>query len=124
MKYIAVFDEEELTNDLRHEFNRYALTAKFNNRVKRLIPVVTSMIINGEGTTAYLTQGHIDCLTEYERQQMMQEMMDRLKESMEEDLKKNALSVEEIRKQFGFPKPLDMSSNAIVRLKDDSSDKT
>lgn len=70
---------------------------------------VDSLTIIVNGMALYLTDGHIEALKNYERDQILKEMCDRIKSSFDE------MPSAEFMKKFNLPlKPLD---NGIVRLK-------
>ncbi|MBO7713936.1 MAG: hypothetical protein J6S85_10230 [Methanobrevibacter sp.] len=69
MKYIAVLDEEMLSYFRTYDCGR-TLVLKDERGYKRAInlkPIVRPLFVNTDGKTAYLTQGHIDCMLDYER---------------------------------------------------------
>ena len=114
MKYVMIFDEDEF-KDLRYQFNQYASTVKVNDDVKQVIPCIVPLLISELGLTAPLSEGQIDCLRQYDKEQMFKEVMERY---MNEDIDTNyILTADELRRQFGLP-TLD---NAVVKLDDKSN---
>ena len=115
MKYIMIFDEDEF-KDLRYQFNQYTSTAKVNGDVKQVIPCIVPLLISETGLTAPLSEGPIDCLRQYDKEQMFKEMINRMMEDkIEEDY---TPSIDEMRRQFGLPT---LDHNAVVKL-DNKSD--
>ena len=122
MKYIAKFDDASLS-----EFNleecAFALYIKDKTGIMRgvpLTPVTNPILVNPDGSFVYLTQGHIDCLAEYAREQMRKDLMESVTKYLEIDLQESsALTAEELRKQFGlFPYTCEPVNNPIIKLKE------
>lgn len=78
MKYIAIVDDEFLSNfrvdarsDPRYSDMVLVVTDKAGStRGIGLKPLQGAMIVTAEGNSAYLSQSHIDCLIEMERKEM------------------------------------------------------
>jgi len=74
MKHVIVVDDEMLSN-FRIDDCGKTLVVKDKvgaERAFNLIPLAKPLVINGDGEKAYLTQGHIDCLIDYERSQAIE----------------------------------------------------
>jgi len=88
MKYIAVFDDEFLSN-FRLDDNGLTLVMgdkRGYNRAVRLKPLIQNVLTAEHGESIYLTQDHIDCLLTFEREQMIKEMYADMMRSLD-DLK-------------------------------------
>lgn len=78
MKYIAVFDDDFLSN-FRLDDNGLTLVVgdkRGYNRAVRLKPLIQNVITSEHGDSVYLTQDHIDCLLKFETEQMKKKMCD------------------------------------------------
>lgn len=78
MKYIAVFDDEFLSNFRLYD-NRLTLVMgdkQGYNRAVRLKPLMRNVLTTEHGESIYLTQDHIDCLLKFDREQMIKKMCD------------------------------------------------
>lgn len=69
MKYIAVFDDESLKN---FRLDDGGLTLVMHDeamatRAVKLFPIQRNTFTTVNGQSVYLTQGHIDAMIEYER---------------------------------------------------------
>ena len=117
MKYLAVFDDDFLSNFRRDDCGlTLVLTDKSGcTRAVNRTPLQRPILTNTQGISLFLTDGHIDALTDYEREQMIKEIADKLTE----DFSKDMLTTEEIRKQFGLPRIFEpIETNAVVRLEE------
>ena len=77
MKYLAIFDDEFLSNFRRDDEDTLVLDDRAGaTRAVKLKPLRHPTITREDGETLYLTQGHIDCLLRYEAE----ERFKRLKE--------------------------------------------
>ena len=68
MKYIAIFDEDLLSN-FRLDDGGLTLVMKDKReatRAVRLKPIIKPTVVKEDGESAYITQGHIDSMLEYE----------------------------------------------------------
>lgn len=78
MKYIAVFDDDFLSN-FRLDDNGLTLVVgdkRGYNRAVRLKPLIRNVLTSEHGASVYLTQDHVDCLLKFERERMMEKMFD------------------------------------------------
>lgn len=69
MKYAIVIDDEMLSNFRVDDYGK-TLVVKDKVGAERafsLIPLAKPLVMKEDGEKAYLTQGHIDCLIDYER---------------------------------------------------------
>jgi hypothetical protein len=74
MKYIAVFDDDFLSN-FRLDDGGLTLVLDDKNgfsRATQLKPLQRNVLTTTEGQSVYLLQKHIDCLIEMERKEMME----------------------------------------------------
>lgn len=74
MKHIIIIDDEMLSN-FRIDDNGKTLVVKDRadaTRAFNLIPLAKPLVVKEDGEKAYLTQGHIDCLIDYERNQAIE----------------------------------------------------
>ena len=93
MKYIAIFDDENLSN-FRVDEKSTECGCKFSYENRKfsykvlivedkmgllrsiaLKPLQEPMIVSEEGNSAYLNQKHIDCLIEMEKKQMFDKVV-------------------------------------------------
>lgn len=83
MKYIAIFDDENLSNfrvDTKSNgtYSYKVLIVEDKMGFPRgiaLKPLQEPMIVSEEGNSAYLSQEHIDCLIEMEKKQMFDKVV-------------------------------------------------
>ena len=74
MKYAIVIDEEMFSNFRIDDYGK-TLVVKDKvgaERAFNLIPLAKPLVMKEDGEKAYLTQGHIDCLIDYERSQAIE----------------------------------------------------
>ena len=86
MKYIAIVDDNFLSN-FRRDDNGLTLVLTDKNGVTRAVPlkpVNTYTIVLPDGQSAYITQGHIDALVEYEKQVTIKEALERFNKTFDE----------------------------------------
>jgi len=90
MKYIAIVDDEFLSNfrvDIKSNAQSCSdivlvVTDKAGStRGIKLKPLQRVMIVTDEGNSAYLSQSHIDCLIEMERKEMFEEAIQNMMKS-------------------------------------------
>ena len=93
MKYIAIFDDKDLSN-FRVDEKSAECGCKFSHENRKfsykvlvvgdkmgfsrgiaLKPLQEPMIVSEEGNSAYLSQEHIDCLIEMEKKQMFDKVV-------------------------------------------------
>lgn len=102
MKYIAIIDEEILEN--------FRLDDRFDNKPGKLLvledlnkctravelkPIKAPIVVIKNGDSAYLTQGHIDAMTEYEQRQKI--------ESIQKDFAECSASLARIANEATIP---------------------
>lgn len=94
MKYICVFDDSVL-DDFENSLDRDGIFIKLMNKRKkeitfRITPLIYPTITVDEETGSdklhilYLTEGHIDALRKYEREQTMKMFVERFKNDLDE----------------------------------------
>lgn len=81
MKYIAIFDDDILCN-FRRDDN--GLTLVLNDmhgftRAVGLKPIGKPLVVNTDGESVYITEGHIKALTDYEAEQTTKEMFAKIR---------------------------------------------
>lgn len=80
MKYLIVVDDNMVSN-FRTDDNGLTLVVTDKTGFKRgmkMKPICRPMLVNDEGSSVYLTQGHIDAFLEYEREETFKLAMERL----------------------------------------------
>lgn len=82
MKYIAIIDEQILNNFRLDDNGKILVLTDTNNctRAVEIKPIAKTMVVLKDGESAYITQGHIDAMVEYEQKQQI--------ESIQKDLAK------------------------------------
>ena len=93
MKYMAIFDDSMLSIfRLDDEGLTLVLTDKAGStRAVRLKPLQHPTITTEGGASLYLTQGHIDCLREYEKIKMLEEAIQRVSDTFSNPYDINAI---------------------------------
>lgn len=81
MKHVIIIDDEMLSN---FRIDDYGKTLVVNDKAGatrgfNLIPLAKPLVIKEDGEKAYLTQGHIDCLIDYERDKALERAIDSFK---------------------------------------------
>ena len=69
MKHVVIIDDEMLSNFRIDDYGK-TLVVKDKAGFERafsLLPLAKPLVVKEDGEKAYLTQGHIDCLIDYER---------------------------------------------------------
>lgn len=87
MKYIAVFDDEFLSN-FRLDDNGLTLVMKDKRRYDRAVrlkPLIRNVLTLEHGESIYLTEDHIDCLLKFEKEQTEKEIFDNFIESLSDE---------------------------------------
>lgn len=85
MKYIAVFDDAMLSNFRLDDADKLTLVMHdkgYAARAVRLKPLVAHILVTREGTSCYLTEGHIEALKEYEEKETVKTILDEWRNSM------------------------------------------
>lgn len=103
MKYLAVFDDNFLSN-FRLDDNglTLVLTDKTNcTRATKLLPIQRPVLTVENGGSVFLTQDHIQALLKFERDKMFDEMIKDINKSFEE-IPKSYIPKEELRRMFGL----------------------
>ncbi len=80
MKHVIVIDDEMLSY-FRVEDCERTLVVKDKvgfERAFNLIPLTKPLVVKEDGEKAYLTQGHIDCLINYERNKESERILNSL----------------------------------------------
>lgn len=83
MKYIAIVDDAFLSN-FRRDDNGLTLVVKDKNNSTRampLKPIVAPVLTMQSGEAVYITQGHIDAMLEYEKQEQIKEVIEQIQQN-------------------------------------------
>lgn len=95
MKYIAVFDDEMLSHFRTDDYDTTLVLTDNQNCTRgiKLLPLAKPLVANEEGIALYLTQEHIDCLLDYERQKSLERVLDsfKLEDGFEDKIKDRCL---------------------------------
>ena len=114
MRYLLILDESQYNDFEKVDGNLleiYAIDQNGNKRLLDLRPIQREMVVMPNGASAYITQGHIDAMMEYEREQHIKEICDRMNHNLDGindvDLPKHVLLLtpEEVKRQFGIVSP-------------------
>ena len=70
MKYIAIIDESQL-----NDFEKYHLLFEGKKRNLELKPICKEMLVNKDGESVYLSDGHIKCFLDYEQKKILEEVI-------------------------------------------------
>ena len=78
MKYIAVLDEEILQYFQTDDCGRTLVLKDEQGytRAVNLKPIARPLFVNTNGENVYLTQGHIDCMLDYEREEAIKRVVE------------------------------------------------
>lgn len=77
MKHVIIIDDEMLSN-FRVDDCGKTLVVKDGAGFERafsLLPLAKPLVVKEDGEKAYLTQGHIDCLIDYERNKALERVI-------------------------------------------------
>lgn len=111
MKYLLILDEHQYNNFQKVDGDLLKIYATDENGTKHILdlkPIQREMVVMPTGASAYITRGHIDAMIEYEREQHIKEICDRMNSSLDGindvDLPKHIplITPEELRRQFGM----------------------
>ena len=111
MRYLLIIDESQYSDFEKVDGNLleiYAVDQNGNKRMFDVRPIQREMLVTPNGASAYLTQGHINAMMEYEREQHIKEIVDKMNHSLDGindmDLPKRVplITPEEIKRQFGL----------------------
>jgi hypothetical protein len=111
MQYLIVLNETLYNYFEKVDGSPLEIKAADKDGVYHLLdlrPIQREMLVTPNGACAYLTQGHIDALMEYEREQHIKEICDRINHGLDGindvDLPKRVplITPEELRRQFGL----------------------
>ena len=83
MKYLAIIDEAFLSN-FRLDDGGLTLVVKDKNNCTRampLKPIGKPVITLPTGDSVYITQGHIDAMLEYEKQEQIKEVIEQMQQN-------------------------------------------
>ena len=81
MRYLLILDESLYNDFQKVDGNLLEIYAIDQNGIKRtfdLRPIQREMVVMPNGASVYITQGHIDAMMEYEREQHIKEICDRM----------------------------------------------
>lgn len=78
MKYLVILDDEILSNFRTDDYGKTLVLIDKNGftRAMKLIPLVKPLVTNENGFALYLTQEHIDCLLDYEREESLKRILE------------------------------------------------
>ena len=108
MKYLLIVDDQYVK---KYDNSTPYVTAVLEDylTIKLIVtPLQREMLVMPNGASAYLTQGHIDAMMEYEREQHIKEIVDKMNHSLDGindvDLPKRVplITPEEVKRQFGL----------------------
>lgn len=111
MRYLLILEEDQYNYFEKVDGNLLEIYATDKNGTKHILdlrPIQREMVVMPDGASAYITQGHIDAMLEYEREQHFKEMCNRMNHSFdginEIELPKRVpfFTPEEIKRQFGM----------------------
>ena len=108
MRYLIILEEYQYNDFQKVDGNPLEIYARDATGIKRIFdvrPIQREMLVMPNGASAYLTQGHIEAMMVYEREQHIKEICDRMKHNLDGindvDLPKHVplVTAEEPRKQ-------------------------
>lgn len=111
MRYLLILEECQYNDFEKVNGNPreiYAIDANGSKRVFGVKPIQREMVVMPNGASAYITQGHIDAMMKYEREQQIKEICDRFNRNFDGindiDLPTRVplLTPEEIKRQLGM----------------------
>ena len=114
MKYMVILDESQFKDFNINTTKPFAIHLTDKNGEDRLLsyrPIIKPMVVIPTGESVYITQGHIDALTEYECNEQIKELCERMNHSIDGikdvDLPSNIplLTPEDIKRQLGIVSP-------------------
>lgn len=78
MKYLVMLDDEILSNFRTDDYGKTLVLIDKNGftRAMKLIPLVKPLVTNENGVALYLTQEHINCLLDYEREESLKRILE------------------------------------------------
>lgn len=118
MRYLIILEESQYNDFQKVDGNLLEIYATDENGTKHILdlrPIQREMVVMPDGASAYITQGHIDAMIEYEREQHIKEMCDRMNRNLDcindIDLPKRVplFTPEEIKRQFGIVSPSEVA---------------
>ena len=71
MKFIAIIDESQLNIDEK----MYLIFESKNKRNLSIKPIHKEMLVNKDGESVYLSDGHIKCFLDYEQKKILEEVI-------------------------------------------------
>ena len=111
-KYLLIVDDFFLKDFERIDgLNFYVTDKNGTRRTLVLKPLVKPVLVTVEGNSVYLEPGYIDAMIEYEREQHIKEICERMNHSLDGindvDLPKRIplMTPEELKRQFGIVSP-------------------
>ena len=111
MRYLLILEEHQFNDFKKVDGYPLEIKATDKNGVDHSFvvrPIQREMVVMPNGASAYITQGHIDAMICYEREQHIKEICDKMNHSLdginEVDLPKRIplITPEEIKRQFGL----------------------
>ena len=86
MKYIAIFDDASIADFRRDETDKLTLVMYGEagaTRYVKLKPVIRPTVTLETGESVYITQGHMDALIKYEKDEFTKEVIERMNKSLD-----------------------------------------
>lgn len=121
MRYLLILEEYQYNDFQKVDGNPLEIYARDATGIKRIFdlrPIQREMVVTPNGASVYITQGHIDAMMEYEREQHIKEICDKMNHNLDGindvDLPKRVpwylsdlsyLTPEGIKKHFGITSP-------------------
>ena len=111
MRYLLILEESQYNDFQKVDGNLLEIYIKDkdgNDHLFDVRPIQREMVVMPNGASAYLTKGHIDAMLEYEREQHIKEICDRMNHSFDGindiELPKRVplITPEDVRRQFGL----------------------
>lgn len=111
MKYLIILNESQYNDFQKVDGNPLEIKVADKDGFYRLLdlrPIQREMVVMPNGASAYITQGHIEAMMVYEREQHIKEICDRMKHNLDGindvDLPKHVplVTPEGIKRQFGL----------------------
>ena len=94
MNYLIIINESQYNDFQKVDGNPLEIKVTDKDGSYRLLdlrPIQREMVVMPNGASAYITQGHIDAMMEYEREQHIKEICDRMNHNLDDinDLEDN-----------------------------------
>ena len=86
MRYLLILEESQYNDFQKVDGNPLEIKIADKDGVDHLFdvrPIQREMVVMPNGASVYITQGHIDVMIEYEREQHIKEICDRMNPKIE-----------------------------------------